>query len=100
MLRNSASAPEVGLLGRISEGRRADFEISPIIIRPKSGREARFPARKQYLRNIGQVGVLITIPWLVIQEQADIYRFLIRGAFAPTQGFRISRIFQWFAVQR
>ncbi len=56
MLRNNASGPEIGLAGRISAGqpqnpkagRRADFEALPNRIRPKSGPEARFLARKHY----------------------------------------------------
>ncbi len=34
--------------GRPSAGRRADFEAFPIRIRPKSGPQGRFPARKGY----------------------------------------------------
>ncbi len=65
MLRNSASGPEIGLLGRIlagllpgkhrnrpsgrpKAGRRADFGVFPVAIRPKSDPEGRFPARKHY----------------------------------------------------
>jgi hypothetical protein len=65
ILCNSASGREIGLPGWISRGdysghphtrpsgrplagRRADFEALPTRIRPKSGPEARFPARKQY----------------------------------------------------
>ncbi len=62
---NSLSGPEIGLLGRIlagllpgkhrhppsgrpKAGRRADFCISPVAVRPKNGPEARFPTRKHY----------------------------------------------------
>ncbi len=65
MLRNSASGPEIGLLGRIlaglllgkqrhrpsgrpKAGWRADFGSFLIAVRPKSGPEVRFPARKHY----------------------------------------------------
>ena len=65
MLRNSASGPEIGLPGRIlagllpgkhrnrpsgqrSAGRKADFGSSPVAVRPQSGLEGRFPARKHY----------------------------------------------------
>ncbi len=71
MLCNSASKPEIGLLGRMSAGlqsgtpqnrpsgrpsagRRADFDVCPTRIRPKSGREARFPARKHYCVTLGR----------------------------------------------
>jgi hypothetical protein len=58
-----ASGPEMGLPGRIAAGvligktsksdrpkagRRADFEALPTGIRPKSGPEARVPARKHW----------------------------------------------------
>ena len=64
MLRNSASVPDIGLPGGISAGtsqirpsgrplplagRRADFEVFPIRIRPKSGPETRSPARQSLL---------------------------------------------------
>ncbi len=45
MLRNGASGPEIG---RPKAGRRADLEALQIRIRPKSGPEAQFPARKHY----------------------------------------------------
>ncbi len=65
MLRNSAPGPEIGLPGRIlaglrlgkdrnrpsgrlSAGRRADFGAFPVAVRPNSGSDGRFPARKQY----------------------------------------------------
>ncbi len=65
MLRNNASGPEIGIPDRISAGflsgkhqirpfgrpkasRRADFDAFPTRIRPKSGPEVRFPARKHY----------------------------------------------------
>ncbi len=34
--------------GRPSAGRRADFSAFPVAVRPKSGPEGRFPARKHY----------------------------------------------------
>ncbi len=52
-----ASGPDFGriLIGKTSKavlrpvkGRRADFEALPMRIRPTSGPEARFPARKPY----------------------------------------------------
>ena len=51
MLCNSASGqaglrPDFDRENRPSAGRKADFEALPIRIRPKSGPEARFPARK------------------------------------------------------
>ncbi len=63
MLRNSASGPEIGLPGRIlaglqpgkdrirhsgrpSAGWRADFGAFPAAVRPSSGPEGRFTARK------------------------------------------------------
>ena len=65
MLRNNASGPEIGLPGRIlagllpekhrnrpsgrpSAGRRADFGAFPVAVRPQSGPEGRFTARKHY----------------------------------------------------
>jgi hypothetical protein len=65
MLHNIASGPEIGLPGRILSGmlpgmhrhrssdrpsacRRADFGAFPVAVRPKSGPEGRFPARKHY----------------------------------------------------
>ncbi len=65
MLRNSASGPEIGLPGRIlaglltgkhrnrpsgrpKAGRRAYFGAIPVAVRPKSGPEGRFTARKHY----------------------------------------------------
>ncbi len=65
MLRNCAAGPEIGLPGRIlaellegkhrnrpcgrpSANRRADFGVFPVAVRPKSGPEGRFPARKHY----------------------------------------------------
>ena len=65
VLRNSASGPEIGLpgwilagllpgkhrnrsSGRPSAGRRADFGAFPVAVRPKSGPEGRFTARKHY----------------------------------------------------
>ena len=35
-------------LGRPSAGRRADFGAFPVAVRPQSGPEGRFPARKHY----------------------------------------------------
>ena len=65
LLRNITSGPEIGLPGRIvtgllpgkprnrpagrpAAGRRADFCIFVVAVRPKSGPEGRFPARKHY----------------------------------------------------
>ncbi len=65
MLCNSVSGPEAGLPGRIlaglppgkhqnrpsgrpKAGRRADFGGFPVAVRPISGPEGRFPARKHY----------------------------------------------------
>ncbi len=65
MLPNGASGPEIGLPGRIlagllpgrhrnrpsgwpKAGRRTDFGSFPVAVRPKSGPEGRFPARKHY----------------------------------------------------
>ncbi len=55
---NRSSGPDVGRTligkpsnrpsGRPSAGRRADFEAFPSRVRPKSGPEARCPARKHY----------------------------------------------------
>ena len=63
MLRNSASGPETELPGWMSagfksaefqnlpSGRPSAFEAFPIRIRPKSGPEGRFPARKHCLQS-------------------------------------------------
>ena len=68
MLRNNVSAPQIGLPGRISvglqsgnpqnqpsgrpsAGRGADFDVFQVRVRPKSGPEARFAARK-HMRNV------------------------------------------------
>ncbi len=61
MLCSSASGPEICFPGQIAvefksgklqnrpkAGRRADFEAFPTRTRPKSGPEARLPARKHY----------------------------------------------------
>ena len=62
MLRNSASGPGIGRIlagllpgkhrnrpsGRPSAGRKPDFEVFSMRIRPKSSPEAQFPARKHY----------------------------------------------------
>ena len=65
LLRNNASGPEIGLPGRIlagllpgrhrnrpsgrpSAGRRADLGGFAVAVRPKSGPEGRFTARKHY----------------------------------------------------
>ncbi len=53
LLRNRASGPDVGwiLVGNASNGRPSTGRTSnafPIGIRPKSGPEARVPARKHY----------------------------------------------------
>ncbi len=65
MLRNIASGPEIGSPGRILDGvlpgkdrirpsgrpkagRRAEFCVFPVAVRPKSSPEGRFPARKHY----------------------------------------------------
>ncbi len=71
-----ASGPEIRLPGRIlaglllgndryrpsgrpNAGGRADFEVVPTRIRPKSGSEYRFPARKHYNTNAEVLG-----PWM------------------------------------
>ncbi len=49
MLRNSASGPEIRLPGRMlaaKAGRMADVGAFPVAVRPKSGPEGRFRARK------------------------------------------------------
>jgi hypothetical protein len=65
MLRNNASRPESKLPGRIlagllrgthrnrpsgrpKAGRRAEFGVFTVAVRPKSGPEGRFPARRHY----------------------------------------------------
>ena len=56
MLRNSASWPEIGLPGRIlvellpgkHRNRPSGRHAFPVAVRPKSGPEGRFPARKHY----------------------------------------------------
>ncbi len=54
VLGNSASGPEIYLPGRISAGLYSGKpENRPTRIRPKSGLEARFPARKHYCVTCG-----------------------------------------------
>ncbi len=40
--------PPAGPSGRPKAGRRADFGVFPIAVRPNCGPEVRFPARKHY----------------------------------------------------
>ncbi len=99
LLRNSAFGQEIWLPARISAGfklekfqnrpsgrpkagRRADFEAFPISIRPRTGPEARFPARKHYW---------IGVPWFP-RGPGDMGSLVQRREFRRGDTYRCVRI--------
>ena len=98
MLRNSGSGPEIGPPGQIlaglppgklrnrpsgrpSAGRRADFGVFPVAVRPKSGPEA-------LLRNIEY-----PVPWRSESEIVDLEGLSGSGGLKPTPTPVLSQFF-------